>query len=474
MTISTTVASNIRRPGRFFDFNISSASRGLVALDTRICLIGTMSSAGSASAGELKQIFAESDADGYFGTGSEIALMAKWSLRSARDYGKSPEIWAVGVADPFGTAAANTITVTGTATESAELHLRIAGRDVKVAVASGDANTVVAADIESAIDALSAELPLTAAVALGVVTTTAVCTGVNGNDVEVETITDVAGITVAHAQSVAGAGAVDITASLDLLEDKDYDIVVAANHTSTDIADFAAHIATAWEATTKRWRHTILAERGSRATAQALATAADDWRQMVIAAEGFRNTCGEIAAYVGTMLAGEDDPALPWNGVALPSLYPPEKADIPTSAEQESGIAGGLFMLTMNEKQTEAQIVRAVTTKVTHSSVPYYVLLDYTIGRSYYYGARQIDIAQAVAFPRPKKTDRTAKAVRSITLNVMYALEDLEIWHNIDDHADELVVETDPTSPTRLLQAVPAAVVPPLNQIVNVMNLIVE
>jgi phage tail sheath gpL-like len=195
---------------------------------------------------------------------------------------------------------------------------------------------------------------------------------------------------------------------------------------------------------------------------------------MVVSAEGFRNTPSEIAAYIGTMLAAEPDPALPWNDVALPSLYLPEKADIPTNAELESGIGGGLFMLSTNEAQTEAKIVRAVTTQVTYNAVPFYTMLDYTIGRSFYYGARQIDIAQALHFPRAKKTERTAKDVRSVTLDVMYQLEDLEIWHNIDDHAAELVVETDPVVTDRLVQAVPAAVVAPLNQTVNVMNLIVE
>lgn len=474
MTISTSVAAGIRRPGRFFDFNIASASRGLVPLNTRVCLIGTISGAATIAAATPTQIFTEAQADEYWGVGSELALMCRWAIKATIDYGKAPEIWAVGVADPAGTAALNTITASGTATETAELHLRIAGRDIRVAITSGDAAAAVGPLIDAEIDALITELPVTSVAVAAIVTTTAVCTGINGQDVEHETIADVAGISIAHANSVPGVGVIDITAALDTLEDKDYDVVCCSNHASTDITDFATHIATVWGATAKRWRHCLMAERGTIATGQALATAADDWRQMVVQAEGFRNTPAEIAAYVSTMLAAEDDPALPWNDVELPSLYPPDKADIPTNAELESAIAGGLFILSMNEKQTQAKIVRAVTTKVTHSSVPYFVLLDYTIGRSYYYGARQIDIAQTSKFPRAKKLDRTLNAVRSVTLDVMYALEDLEIWQNIDDHAAELQVETDSVVTTRINQSVPAAVVPPLNQIVNVMNLIVE
>jgi phage tail sheath gpL-like len=474
MTIDHDVAATIRRPGRFFQFNIASASRGLVPLSTRVCLIGTMSGAATIAAATPTQVFTEAEADLYWGQGSELALMCRWAIKATIDYGKAPEIWAVGITDPAGTATLNTITATGTATETAELHLRIAGRDVRVGIPSGTAAAAVGPLIDSEIDALKAELPVTSAAVTAVVTTTAVCTGVNGNDVEIETIKNVAGITIAHAQSVPGVGAVDITASLDVLEDKDYDVVCCSNHAAADVADYLVHIATTWGATAKRWRHCLLAERGTIATGQALATAGDDWRFMVVQAEGWRNTCGETAAYVATILAAEDDPALPWNDVELPSLYPPDKADIPTNAELESGISGGMLMLSMNEAQTRSKIVRAVTTKVTHSSVPYFVLLDYSIGKSYYYGARQIDIAQARKFPRAKKTARTLKAVRSVTLDVMYALEDLEIWQKIDDHAAELQVETDAVVTTRINQAVPASVVPPLNQIVNVMNLIVE
>ena len=50
MAITTTVSASIRRPGRFFDFNIISANRGLTALNQRIALIGTISSAATVAA----------------------------------------------------------------------------------------------------------------------------------------------------------------------------------------------------------------------------------------------------------------------------------------------------------------------------------------------------------------------------------------------------------------------------------------
>lgn len=473
MTISHSVSSSIRRPGRFFDFNVANANRGLAVLNNRLALVGGLVSAGSKSAGTLVQIFSESDADTYFGMGSELALMCKWALRGAKDYGKAPEVWAIGIADA-GTAAEQTLTITGTPTAAGDIVIKIAGREIRSAVAVSDSVTVMATALDSAIDAIKADLPVTSSSSIGVVTCVSVSKGVNGEDIPYEIVSAPAGVTVTPASSVTGATAKDITTSLDALEDKDYDFVVCANHAAADVADFAAHLVNTWDAGAKRWRFTCMAETGSLATGQGLATAADDYKQLVITAEDFPNTPGEIVAYVCAAMAGETDPALSFNNVPMKGLYLPPKASIPTNAEIESAIAGGMTILSTNEKQTEAKIVRAVTTKVTHNSVPFYDMLDVTTPRSLVYGARQIDIAQALRFDRAKQNDRTRKAIVSVAIDVAHKLEELEIWQNVSALESEFVAETDSLDPTRVALAVPASVVPILNQIINVLNLRLE
>jgi phage tail sheath gpL-like len=194
----------------------------------------------------------------------------------------------------------------------------------------------------------------------------------------------------------------------------------------------------------------------------------------VIEAEDFRNTPGEIAAYMAGILGGAADPSVPWNNVELPSLYLPDPANIPTQAELSSGINGGLFMLSVNENQSRAKIVRAVTTQVSLASAPFYSLLDLTIPRSMIFAARQADIQLRQQFHRAKKNASTIRRARSVVLEVLFSLEDLEILQNVAEHAGELIVETNEFSPDRLDVAIPTSVVPPLNQIVNVINLIVE
>jgi len=462
------------RPGRYFQFNIESAARGLAPLGARIALIGAMSSAGTAPVLSPRQIFSDADADAFFGRGSELALMCRWALMATRRYGKAPQIWAVAVAAPAGDARVVALQVAGAADEGGNIEVRIAGRRIRAGVSRGEVAADAALALTDAIGARAADLPVTAATVGSSAVCTHVTAGVNGNDVRYEAIGAPVGMTVSVVPGAAGTGEASLTAALDVLVDKDYDVVVSANHATQDIDAFADHLAEMWATQNKRWRFSLIAETGTLAIATVLATQADDFKQMVVSCEGFRNTPAEIAAYVGAIIAAEDDPALPFNGVELPDLYLADADDLPSGLEMDAGIAGGLFFLGANARGTRAAIVRATTTKTTHNGVTFLALLDATIPRSLVYLARQIDIAQALAFPRAKRNKRTRKALRAVTLDTMRKVEDLEIVQSVDEHADQLVVETDAVDSTMLVQAIPASVVPPLNKIMNVFNLLLE
>lgn len=478
MTIQTSVPSSTRTPGFYFEFNLFSAARGLTAIPRRIVCVAAQGSAATKVALTVNQCFTEADCDSFYEAGSELALMTKFALRSGIDYGVSAEVWGIGIADPAGTPAAATLTFVGTATAAGEYAIGIAGRRITVGIVVGDTETTAAARLDSRIQEQLAELPVTSAPAVGVVTLTAVNTGPNGNAVLVELLSpDVAGLVLTPVTSSGGATAYDITAALDVLNDKDYDIIALANNTTTDVTDLDNHFATMFLPGEKKWRQGMIALQTTQAAAQVIATAADDFKHHVISAEGFRNTPGEIAAYTGMVLASEFDPARPFNDVTLPRLALPDAADIPTTAELESGIGGGLFMLSVNAQQTQARIVRAVTTQVTLASAPFFEMLDTTIPRSLFFVARQIDTAQKLAFPQAKKLARTKRRVRSVALRVLKQIEQLEIVENVDAIAPQLKVEDSSDDPSigtdRFNVSIPAQVVRPLNVVANVLNLLV-
>ena len=474
MTIKTNLPTSQKIPGTYQEFNVANAARGLTALTNRGALVGAIDSAGTVAAGVLTQVFSDAEADEFFGRGSELALMIKWCFKGQRAIGVPVQVWAVGIADAGGTAQQQAISASGTPTASGDIVFEVAGRTLRASVSLGDDDGDMADAINDAIAERLSDLPITAIVAGPIVTCTHVNTGGNGNTTQFKIVSAPTGVTVTTAEAVAGSGVIDITAALDELADKDYDLVAVSNHAAADVSDCRSHLDSMFDSGTKRWRHTIMAETGSLATAQALATAADDFRQLVVSAEGFKNTPSEVAAYLVGILGGASDPTLPWNNVELPDLYLPDTSDIPTNAELNAGINGGLFMLSVNENQSRAKIVRAVTTMTSLNDAPFYPLLDYTISRGMFYAARQIDIQDRTQFQRAKKNDKTLRRLRSVALAVLGELEEQEILQNVQEHAAQLAVETDASSPDRVNRAIPTSVVPPLNQIVSVLNLIVE
>jgi len=478
MTIETGLSSSVRKPGRYQKFNVANAARGGGDGDRAIVLVGIKSASGTFPVEQPSEVFDEAGADTGCGSGSELALMARWAMLGARDYGKRPRIFVCPIAAPgAGAARVQTIAIgAGTATESEELIVKIAGRIIRAAVVVGDDQDAVAIKLRDASNEEAPNLPFTAALDgtnVNEVDYTAPHAGVNPADAEFEILQTVAGLgSVTTTEETAGAGTVDATNALDSLLDRDYNFVVLANHQSADIADLAAHHASAWNAGTKRWRHSIVAERGTLAAGQVLATAADDYKQIVISAEGFRNTCGEIAAYVAGALGGEDDVKLPWNDVELPSLYLPDPADVPSDAEIETGIAGGLFMLSVNDNGTRAKIVRACTTMVTFNSVPFYELLDLSVSAIMVKAARRVDVAQALAFPRAVIDPSTEKALWSVSYSTLKQLENEGDLKDVDLYIDELVVGVDSVVSSRYNTALPLSPVRPLNQISNLINLL--
>jgi phage tail sheath gpL-like len=478
MAVTHNVPAATRTPGTYIEFNIAAAARGLTPLGRRLVLIGCKTSAGEQDELVPVQVFSEADADRLFGIGSPLALMCKWALRGGVDFGAAAELWA-GAQDEEsgGTAAENTITITGDADEGSDIVIEIAGRVVRASVAADATPTEQAAALVDAIDAMAAELPVTAASALGVVTTTATTKGVNGSDLTITVTKPAAGTSIALAESVAGAGVVDITAALDTLAAEEYDWIALENHAAADVADLATHMAAMWASGVKQWRFSLIGETGDLSTIDALAAAADDFKQGFAWSEDNPLMPGEVAAYVGMMYAAKSPTRnTTLNGQPLPRLPIPPKASLPTpgpGGEIESALAGGVTPLTTNSHGTQMQIVRAVCSKTTHNSAPFFVMLDTLIAEGMVYVARQLDIAWAV-FNNAKKTARVKSAIRSVGLARLKQIEALEVIQNVDQHKGEFEVDDDPESVDAVVAAVPASVVPGLNKLIGVINLRVE
>lgn len=387
----------LRRPGVYHEFLIDN--RGTVQiLPVRLCVAAIKSAAGTAVPGVAVQVLDEDSADALGGRGSQAALLLRAAFSQIQRGGQGgPELWLSAIAAPSSGAATatQTFTVTVTTALAGEVVFRIAGRTLVATVAAGATPTAIASAMNDAIAAAAKTLPGTSAAVAGVLTFTAAHAGVNGNDIAYQVVSVPSGVTVATAAGTAGAGVVDITATLDTLLDRDYDAIVIGNHGATDVSDAIAHNAAAWGYEQAKYRHVVIGERGTLATANGLATAANNKTVVVVNCEGCPNLPGEIAAMAAAATwsktnSGGVAPNANLDGERL-YLYPPSSTDAFTSAEVESALAAGVTPLIPTDDGQAVQIVRAVTTKTTTNSAIDESEYDLAYSRTQAYMARKID-----------------------------------------------------------------------------------
>lgn len=462
--IPSALPTNIRRPGAFHQF-IPGLAGGLVPLDTRVAIAAIKSSAGTATAAVPVQIYDESDADTKLGKGSEAALMARCAFAQARLSGSMPQIWACPIAAPSSAAATETITTTVTTALAGNVVLRIAGRTLSIGVSAGDAQNTIAAAIEAAIDTMAAagDLPVTASVSTNVVTCVHVTHGVNGNDVDYEVVSTPSGVSVALAQSVAGAGVCDITAALDALMGADFNAVCIANHLAADTADVLANLTTAWGLEAKRWRHIFIGETGSVSTANGLADDMGHYGALVISCENSPSLPGELAVACAVAAVGKPRPNASLNDEEL-VIYPPPAASVYTNAEIESLLAGGCTPLMPTADGGGTKIVRLVTSQVLLNGATYDGLRDWAQSSTNAYMARQLDIQWAQRFRQELLDDEVMARARDMVIEIHEAAQTARILRDVDEFKDQILVEESDTVPGRIVLVNPYRVAGPLNQ----------
>jgi phage tail sheath gpL-like len=481
MPITTSIPSTFRTPGSTVEFDITSGARGLVALTRRVALIGVRATGvGTATNAVPYQIFVEGDGDARFGKGSELALMCRAALRAARKANKSPEIWAISIAEPAGVKSAKTFTVTGPATAAGDVIIRIAGRWISAPVANADTANTVAASIKTAIDKIAAtgDLPGVASVATNVVTFTLTQQGVNGEDLKVSVESAPTGIAVAAASSATGTGAAVIQPALDALNDKQYNGVVTANHTTTDITSLKAYALARGAAGVKQWSFWFMAANGTLTASTTLATTADTEYGVEITCEDCPNLPGEIATHVAVTRFGVEDPSLRVSGTKL-DLYAPPGPSVFTpgvGGEVESALAAGATPLSANANG-EVYIVRLVTTKTTHNSAPYDLMRDFGVPYTLTWMGEQADATVRVFMSdvrNAKMTVATQQRLRSVLLDLLRQAEALRYIQNVEQHKGELQVGPDAVVNTRVNYDLPISVVPGMEQAAGVLRLFVE
>ncbi|WP_337052061.1 phage tail sheath subtilisin-like domain-containing protein, partial [Serratia fonticola] len=165
--------------------------------------------------------------------------------------------------------------------------------------------------------------------------------------------------------------------------------------------------------------------RGTLATATTLAGDMNEGRIALAWHNGSQLPNAYIAAGYGAVLASQEDPARPYDGLPITGLDVTPLGSQPGKGEIEAALWNGVTPLKIGPGN-QVQIVRAISTYTTSAdgaNDP--SLLDITSIRTLDYVRVAIDNRIELRFPRQKNTPRVAKAVRSEMLNVLYQLQDM-------------------------------------------------
>lgn len=460
---------DLRTPGSYVEIDSSRARKGLPRRTPRVLLIGNRQGAAAGAAGALQRLFSTAEIGAKVGAKSVLAQMAATFMAA----NPSAEVWVIPVADDAGaTAATGTVTFTAAATAAGRMAFYIGGRRVTFTVAAGDAVGTLAASLVAAVTA-HPDLPVTAAAAAGVVTLTARNKGTQGNSIDVRANfnrDDATPAGVAFAIVAMSAGATDpsVTAAIGLMGDEPFDAVVVPWTSATNRTALLAELTSRWGAERALDGLLFQAMVGSQGTLAAAGAALNSPYETILGMKAPLQPVWELAAaYAAIVLRyGGEDPARPFQTLALPGLTAPAPSDRFSRAERELLLRDGVSTWTAD---ADGQVIleRPITTYQTDASGaedPAYYDVNTLLTISYLRWSLRQRIA--ARFPRfklgndgtnyaPGQAIVTPKVLRAEVIAWFRDLEQAGLVEGVEQFKADLQVERDESDPNRVNAIVP-------------------
>ena len=455
------IPSGIRKPGKYFEFNLKLAVRTLPNNHQRMLIIAGRTAVGTVAQKVPTPVFSDAEAQSYFGPGSLAHLMVRAAI-TANPY---LDLTVCALDDAAaGVQAYGTVTIGGPATTAGVLTLYIGNRAITIAIGATDTANSIAGALNTELGN-HPDLPVNAGVVGPAVTLTAQNKGLCGNDIPLAyNVQDAAGVTVAIVAMAHGATNPAVQDALSTVYGEQYDIIVTPYNNQADLTTLRTHLESVSGPMEQRPGVGVYAMNGSLGAATTLSGQLDEGRILCAyarytAATIQRSMACEIASAMGAIMAYEEDPARPLNTLELVGIGVPAIADRFSRTEQESLLYNGVTPLEVGPGE-RLQIVRAISTYTLDASgIADVSLLDITTIRTLDYVRKACRERIALRFPREKLSSKTPPKVRSELLDVLGQLEDLEIVENVADNKDGLIVERDDQDPNRLDAKIPCDVV---------------
>lgn len=341
------VPANTLVPRVYIEVDSSQAEQGPSIQPYKILLIGNRTASGTKPEGELVQISDSSQAKQYFGSGSILAQMCE----KCRDVNKATELWAVALDDDGAAVdATGTITFGGTISAAGTAYIWIGGRRYEVGVSSTDSAADVATALVAEITA-DPDAVVTAAVNGTVpekvdLTAKNACEASNDIDVRYNYYADEelpTGLTVTIVAMSGGTANPDITTAIAALTEDQYNVIAMPY---TDSANLTA-LDNEWDDRFGPIRDnhgvTFLGMRDTYANLASFGSGKNSKNYSVMGMGGPNSPwewASQIAGWVA--LAGQQDPARPFQTLTLSTILAPSESERFTWTERNLLLADGI------------------------------------------------------------------------------------------------------------------------------------
>lgn len=456
-----TIPGSTRKPGVYAEFNTRMAMRSLPGNPQRMLIVAPLSG-GSAKALELHDVFSDDEAAALFGRGSLAHIMSASALKANRYL----QLQAIGLADAqAGKAATGDISLTGPAMQSGTLTLWVANTRIDAPVQSGDDAKTIAASLLDAI-ARKPALPVTAQMAASDsgITLTARHGGAWGNDIRLSGRTTAPGVTVTVNAMTGGENNADVRDALAAVFAAGHQVIAMPWTDEATLRALREHLTATGDAMEKRGAVGVAGWPGTLASGTTLAGKSNDGRTTIGWHPGSVCLQAEIAAGYAAVIASEEDPARPYNGLEIVGLDVTPLTARAGRREQENALHNGLAPLEVGPGD-KVQIVRAISTYTkSENGTDDPALLDITTMRTLDYARKAWCDRIALRYPRDKATERNRRGVRSELLDVALKLEEEEVIENVMAMKDALIVDKG-KEPGTFLAQIPCQVVKGLHVI---------
>lgn len=469
------IPSSIRTPGVFIEFDSSRANQGAALQTYRALLVGQRRSVGSQSVLEPARITSAKQAEALFGSGSML-----WEMAVAW-FATNPftETWAIAVAEPSGTAATGSVTITTSSPAAGTINLYVAGRRIQIAVTSSSTQNALAAALAAAING-DITLPVGAAAASNVVTLTHKQIGVVGNDLDLRLNyasgeVTAANVTVAISNMAGGAGDVDLSVVWPVLKDTQFNVIVVPVRDTVGLSSIETELADRWGPMRMIEGVAISATPGNLSTATTLGNARNSPHVSMMSSYKFPQAPHQVAASYGANIAlyGNVDPARPFQTLELTGILPPKASDVFTQVERNQLLFDGISTV-RTDVGGIVRIDRAITMyQVNPVGADDPAYLDVTTMLTLAYLRFSLRARLLQRYPRHKIADDgtrplegqavvTPSVIRAEVVSLAREWEELGLVENLAQFAAQIVVVRNSQDPTRVDIVLPPDLVNPL------------